>query len=325
VERTLIVPLIGSVESVHALQTARAAARTSGGRLVLLRAVPHRHPHASRADEEKVRRETDLLAHELGKDGITAEVQVRRAEPKVAIIDTVREYDASAIVRPSHKGHDLAGWLRGMIVDEVMHQIQIPVLIIPAVEEPACAPGSRLRVLVPLDGSAGAESALVHLLDFARHRPLEIRLIAVAQLRLGPLGALLPCVPDSQTERCSTTRYLHDLAATLRAEGLVAHTDVIESQESIGRVLLDLVRRSVVDVVVMATHGLNTPGHLPQGSDTTELHESCPVPVLLVPNSAAMEPTGRAREGGRVGAAEAVRHESLLRSAERHPSLWRAV
>jgi len=306
VEPTLIVPLIGSVESVHALQTARAAAQTSGGRLVLLRAVPHRYPHARRADEEHVRRELELLAHELGKEGIAAEAQVRRAEPRVAIVDAVREYDAIAIVRPSHERHDLAGWLRGMIIDEVMHQLQIPVLIIPAVEVPAPAPGSRLRVLVPLDGSARAESALVHILEFTGPRPLEVRLIAVVHLRLGPLGALLPVVPNSETGRRATTRYLHDLAATLRAEGLVTHTDVIESRDSIGRVLLDLVRRSVVDVVVMATHGLNTPGHPPQGRVTTELLEQCPVPVLLVPSPAAMEPTGRARQGGRAGVAEAV-------------------
>jgi nucleotide-binding universal stress UspA family protein len=299
VEPTLIVPLIGSVESVHALQFARAAAQTFDGRLVLLRAVPHRHPHAGRADEEQVRRELERLAHGLRKEGIAAEAQVRRAEPGAAIIDAVREYDASAIVRPSDEGHDLAGWLRRTIVDEVMHQIQIPVLIIPSSEVPAPTPGSRLRVLVPLDGSALAESALVHILGITRLRPLEIRLVDVVHLQLGPLGARLPSAPDSKTERRATARYLHDLATALRAEGVVTHTDVIESQDSIGRVLLDLVRRSVVDVVVMATHGLNTPGHLPQGRVTTELLERSPVPVLLVPSSSAMEPAGHARQNGR--------------------------
>jgi nucleotide-binding universal stress UspA family protein len=306
VEPTLIVPLIGSVESVHALQTARGAAQISGGPLVLLRAVPHRHPHTSRADEEHVRRELELLAHELRKDGITAEAQVRRAEPAAAIIDAVREYDASVIVRSSYERHDLAGWLRGTIVDEVMHQIQIPVLIIPAVGVPAPAPGLRLRVLMPLDGSAPAESALVHILELAGPRLLEVRLIAVVHLRVGPLGALLPSAPDSNTERRATTRYLHELATTLRAEGLVTHTDFIESQDSVGRVLLDVVRRSVVDVVVMATHRLNSFGHPPQGRVTTEVLEHCPVPVLLVPSSSGMETIGPARPNGRTAVAEAV-------------------
>ena len=119
-EPTLIVPLIGSVESVHTLQSAGALARTFDGRLVLLRAVPHRHPHASRADEEHVRRELESLAHGLRKEGFAAEAQVRRAEPGAAIIDAVREFDASAIVRSSEDGHDLAGWLRRTIVDGVM-------------------------------------------------------------------------------------------------------------------------------------------------------------------------------------------------------------
>jgi nucleotide-binding universal stress UspA family protein len=221
--------------------------------------VPHQHPHASGADEEHVRRELELLARELRKDGIAAEAQVRRAKPGVAIIDAVREYDATVIVRSSYEGHDLAGWLRGTIIDEVMHQIQIPVLIIPTVEVPAPAPGLRLRVLVPLDGSALAESALVQVLEIARPRSLDVRLVAVVHRRLGPLGALLPSVPNLKTERRATTRYLHNLAATLRAEGVVTHTDVIEIQDSVGRVLFDLAHRSVVDVVVMTTRGLNTP------------------------------------------------------------------
>jgi nucleotide-binding universal stress UspA family protein len=306
VEPTLIVPLIGSVESVHALQTARGAAQISGGPLVLLRAVPHRHPHTSRADEEHVRRELELLAHELRKDGITAEAQVRRAEPAAAIIDAAREYDASVIVRSSYERHDLAGWLRGTIIDEVMHQIQIPVLIIPAVEVPAPVPGLRLRVLVPLDGSALAESTLVHILELARPRPLEIRLIAVVHLRLGPLGALLPSLPNLETERRATTRYLRDLAATLRAEGVVTHMDVIESQDSVGQVLLDFARRSAVDVVAIATRGLNTRSDLPLGRVAAEVRERSPVPVLLVPGPSGMASISHASQSGRPDVVEVV-------------------
>jgi nucleotide-binding universal stress UspA family protein len=307
VEPTLIVPLIGSVESVHARQFARAAARLSGGRIVLLRAVPHRHPHVSRADEAHVRGELEDLAHELRNDGISVEAQVRRAEPRAAIIDAVRELDASVIVRSSFKGHDLAGWLRGTIVDEVMHQIQIPVLIVPAGDAETPAPGSRLRVLAPLDGSAPAESSLVHILGIAGHRPLEIRLVEVVQRRLGPLGALLPFLPDSEAERRETTRYLHDLAAALRAEGVVALTDVIESHDSVGRVVLDIARRAVVDVVALATRGTNSRGDLPRDEVAAEVLEHSPLPVLLVPIPTGTGSIGNARPGDRPDIREPVR------------------
>jgi nucleotide-binding universal stress UspA family protein len=306
VEPTLILPLIGSVESVHARQFARAAAQTFGGRVVLLRAVPHQHPTASRADEKDAWRELDLLAHELHEDGIAAETQVRRAKPRVAIIDAVRECDAGVVARSSYERHDLAGWLRARVIDEVMHQIEVPVLIVPAGEATVSAPGSRLRVLVPLDGSVLAESALVHVLRVAKPRPIEVRLVDVVHVRLGPLGALLPSVPDAKAERRATTRYLHDLAAKLRAEGLVTRTDVIESQDSVGRALLDFARRSGIDVVVMTAYGLNALGDLPATSVTTDALEHFPVPVLLVPSSSGMEPAGRARQSGRTAVAEAV-------------------
>ena len=61
-EPTIVVPLIGSVESVDALQSARAVARITGGHLVLLGAMPRRHPHVSRTDEVHTRRELESLA-----------------------------------------------------------------------------------------------------------------------------------------------------------------------------------------------------------------------------------------------------------------------
>jgi len=308
VEPTLIVPLIGSVESVDALQFARATAQTFGGRLVLLRAVSQRHPHASGADEEHARRELDLLAHELRKDGIVADARVRRAKPGVAIADAVREFDADVIARSSYEGHDLAGWLRGRIIDEVMHHIRIPVLVVPGSEAVARAPGSRLRVLVPLDGSALAESALVHVLEVAKPRPIEVHLVDVVHLRLGPLGALLPFVPDPKTRRRATTRYLHDLAARLRTEGVVTHTDVIERPDSVGRALLDFAQRSVVDVVVMTAYGPNPFGDPPQSGVTSEICERFPVPVLLVPSPSGMESTGLAGQIGRPTLAKVVQH-----------------
>ena len=319
-EPTLIVPLIGAVDATQTLRSAGALARTFDGRLVLLRAVPHRHPHASRADEQRMRQELESLAHGLRQEGIATEAQVRRGEPGAAIVDAVREHDATAIVRSSELGHDLAGWLRKTIVSDVVRQTQVPVLIVPADEVPAPAPDSPLRVLVPLDGSAPAESALMHILGLARPRPLEIRLVDVIHLRLGPLGARLPFGPHPKTERRAASRYLHDVAATLRTEGVVTHTDVVESQESPDRVLLDLVRQSAVDVVVLGTHGQNSPGHLPQGMPTAELHERCPVPVLLVPGAAGLEPTGHAWQRGRTAVAEAV-HDTGLVAQRRTPAL----
>jgi nucleotide-binding universal stress UspA family protein len=213
----------------------------------------------------------ERLAHELREDGIAAESRVLRAEPGAAIIDAVCEHDASIVVRSSYERHEFAGWLRGKIIDEATRKLHVPELFVPASGAPAPAPGSRLRVLVPLDGSALAESAVMQVLGVARSRPLKLRLVNVVHLRLGPLGALLPSLPHPDTEQRTTTRYLHDVAATLRAEGVVTHTDVIKSPDSVARVLLDLVRQSVVDIVAMTTHGLNTFSQLPLGRVATEV------------------------------------------------------
>jgi nucleotide-binding universal stress UspA family protein len=301
---TLIIPLVGSMEPVDALPLARAAVQTFGGRLVLLRAVPYRHPHVSRAEGERVMLQLERVAQELRDEGIAAEAQVRRAEPEAAIVDAVREFDASAIVRSGYERHDLAGWLRGTIVDEATRKTHTPVLIVPASGAPAPAPGSRLRVLVPLDGSALAESALVHVLRIAGSRPLEIRLIEVVHLGLGPLGVPLPSLPGLEAERRATRRYLHDVAAALRAEGVTAHTDVIKSPDSVARVLLALAQRSVVDIIAMTTRGVDTLSQLPLGTVATEVLERSPVPVLLAPRRPVMEDADPLGQRGRSAVVE---------------------
>jgi nucleotide-binding universal stress UspA family protein len=306
VEPTIVVPLIGSVESVDALQSARAVARITGGHLVLLGAMPRRHPHVSRTDEVHTRRELESLARMLRKEGIAAEAQLRRAEPGEAIVDAVREFDASAIVRPSDDGHDLAGWLRRTIVDEVMHQIQTPVLIVPAGEVPPLVAASRLRVLVPLDGSALAESALVHMLGIARRRKLEIRLIDVIHQRLGPLGALPPSLPDPKTERRATARYLEDVAVSLRAAGVVTHTDVIESQDPASQVLLDLARQSSIDVIAIATRSRAPRAYDLQERAASEVLEQGPFPVLLVPSRSGLTAAGQPARGGQPTSADVI-------------------
>jgi len=304
-EPRLIIPLIGSVESHHALVCARAAARTFGGRVVLVRHVPRRYPNVSRADVEQATLQLERLAQELHEDGIAVEARVRRAEPAAAIIDAVREYDASIVVRSSFERHDLAGWLRGAIVDEVTRKLHMPVLIVPACVAPA--PASRLRVLVPLDGSVEAESALVQVLGMPRSRPVEVHLVEVVHLRLGRFGALLPSLPQPDTEHRATTRYLHDVAATLRAEGVETHTEVIKSTDSVARVLLDLAQRLAIDIIAMTTRGLNTVRQLPLGRVATEVLEHSPVPVLLVPSISGMRGTDHTGQRGRSAVAEMVR------------------
>jgi nucleotide-binding universal stress UspA family protein len=224
------------------------------------------------------------VAHELREEGIEVETQVRWSDPVSAIVGAACDYGASVIVRSSYERHDFSGWLRRTIIDEVMDQIHIPVLIVPAGGSSAPTPDSRLRVLVPLDGSALAESALVHLREVAACRPLEVCLVNVVQQRLGPFGALLPILSDPGSERRETMRYLHEVAAKLRADGVVAHAQVIESRDSVARELLDIAKRSGADVIAIATRGRNDPSHPALGSVSTTIVEHSPIPVLLAPS-----------------------------------------
>jgi nucleotide-binding universal stress UspA family protein len=251
------------------------------------------------------------LARELRKEGIAAEVQIRWADPASAIVDAAREYDASIIVMADHQGRQFGDWLRGKVTEEVLHQSPVPVLVVPPDGAPVPADGSTRRVLVPLDGSALAESALVQLRRITGPRPLEVHLLSVIPRLIGPYGFLLPYVPDPETDRRATERYLDELATALRTEGVVTYTEVIfQGRDTVASEILEVARRTIVDLIAMATHGRGHLEHLALGSVSTAVLEHSPVPVLLTPGLPGSEHVGQPTESkspGVAGASESAR------------------
>jgi nucleotide-binding universal stress UspA family protein len=166
----------------------------------------------------------------------------------------------------------------------------VPVLVVPADGAPVPTDGSTRRVVVPLDGSALAESALVHLRRITGPRPPEVHLVSVIRWPIGPYGVMLPYFPDPEADRRETERYLDEIAATLRAEGVATHTQVIyQGGDSVAREILDLARHTGADFIAMATRGRGHFEHLALGSVSTEVLEHSPVPVLLTPPLAGSE------------------------------------
>jgi nucleotide-binding universal stress UspA family protein len=154
--RTILVPLDGSRLAERALEYATAIAVPTGARLILMRAVAETEAwHAA----ERYLNDTAFGLRERGFDCFIATPVGSAADWIVAEAES-REVDLVAMSTHGRTGP--GRWLFGSIAESVVASSPVPVLVERAWQRIRREPRltERPTLLVPLDGSAFAESAL---------------------------------------------------------------------------------------------------------------------------------------------------------------------
>lgn len=312
--RTILLPHDGSRLAERAVPFAAALAKASGARIVLFREAE------VFSMDQLPELEVTAVAERLRAQGVTADPVVdhlREDDVPAAILEAARAQHADLVVMSTHGRGGLGRWLYGSVADRVLRDAELPVLLVPAAAERPW-PGDRpLRVLVPLDGSELAESALeaverlvtlastLHLL-----RVVELPTYAEAFSYSG--YSLEAGLADAQV-------YLEDLAeAKLPAE----RSREIEVRGGFPAVTIDiLAREREIDLIAMATHGRGGLARLVLGSVAARVLQRAVVPLLVVRPPAMRRPAER--PAAPVGAAAEARPVPL--SAEELGLLVRAL
>jgi len=135
-------------------------------------------------------------------------------------------------------------------------------------------------ILVPTDGSDGANAALRHAVDVARRYDATLHVLYVVDDRMSPV--------DREMDRDEVLRLLERADETPTAPALerareanVSATDAIR----VGvphEVIREYVDEHDVDLVVMGTHGRTGLEHALLGSTTERVVRTVDVPVLTV-------------------------------------------
>jgi nucleotide-binding universal stress UspA family protein len=138
------------------------------------------------------------------------------------------------------------------------------------------------RAVVPLDGSAVAETILPFILEIAGPLDMEVVLLRVVQ----PLPPIVvegsrPVVAEAvEAQQLDAEEYLAALAAELRDKGVRAETRVrrgVPTDE-----ILAGARESKADLVAMTTHGRSGLGRLLFGSVAEDVLRHSDIPVFLL-------------------------------------------
>jgi len=292
----ILVPLDGSLLAERALEPALALGRKYRGQVTLLR-VPVPEPvfipgmdgyaaySASLAEQVRDGEWKDAddylsaikKAHEEGDPPLRT--QVVAGDVAEVILDTAAADKIDLIVMSTHGYSGITRWVLGSVTEKVLAHAPCPVLVI-------CSSQPIRKIVIPLDGSELAESALAPGLE--------------AATRLGCSVTLLRAVDElNRFERAQLELGGQDLANRLQ-DGMMTEAEyylgkLIESKPQAGldiqRVallgsaahrVLEYAEKNGFDLIVMATHGRTGLARWVYGSVTEKVLHSAHCSMLVI-------------------------------------------
>ncbi|HEX6554370.1 MAG TPA: universal stress protein [Ktedonobacteraceae bacterium] len=150
------------------------------------------------------------------------------------------------------------------------------------------------QVIVPLDGSTGAEAILPHALFIALQTQSVLTLLRVIMPPGEPEYAV-PYIPDDwyAGEVSWTKNYLASLATRLQEQGVRVQTQHVEGTFAGAAINSYAEQHSDVQLIALATHGRGAGGRLLLGSVAGDVLASAPTSLLLLhPPKDAQLPSG---------------------------------
>ena len=260
--------------------------------------VPIHRAYIERA-AETIKRQVKDVQNELGIPPKERRVKVRAelADGHYAeeILRFAEENKVDLILMASHGRSGIRRWRMGSVADKVLRASKMPVLFIRAGVENA-VPYDKWptrTILVPLDGSETAESALPHAEALAKQRapePVTVNFIRVCDTPIAPsyYSPELSGVPlnwgefmEQEMTFCkqSATEYLAKIAKQFEDNGIKTQSAVLVGKAA--DEIIDYATKNPFSIIVMATHGRSGLSRLVFGSVTESVLQAVSNPILL--------------------------------------------
>jgi nucleotide-binding universal stress UspA family protein len=298
----ILVPLDGSDFADCALPLAAALAQRSEALIDLVHVhAPYFAPSGAPAFDRRLDDELKTLMRarlENTRARIAAhlkrDVQSTWLEGEVAaeLQAHIDDSEADLVVMTTHgRGGLSRAWL-GRVADQVVRHASKPVLLVrPRAigvtwkEEPLLR-----RMLVPLDGSALAESVLDHAVTLATPGETELVLFQVVI----PVGLAANAYvtdgiysdrDDINRRQAAAGEYLEGVAKELRVNGFTTTTRVTVEGRVV-RAILEVAEQCSADLIAIATHGRGRAARAVLGSVADRVLRTATLPLLMFRPSA---------------------------------------
>jgi len=228
--------------------------------------------------EQEGQKIVEESAQRATERGISSVSEVLQGDPHKTIIDYSEQSDIDCIVMPTHGRRGLQRFLLGSVTERVINTAEAPVIAVnPERDRPLKYPPQH--ILVPIDGSRGAEHALTEAINVANATGEALHLLHVVETgSLGPdVRALLK--EGELTERANE---IMDEASGRAAEASLDPASSVIEHGNPSKVIRDHITENGIDLVVMGTHGRTDFSRYIMGGVSAKLVRTSPVPVMWV-------------------------------------------
>ncbi len=290
--KKILVPRDFSPCSEQALQHALDLAGRTGAEVHLLFAevlyVDVQAPTAKGRDaaQEALRERLMVGIEQEGEaSGVRFEsAVVRDIAPAPAIVAYAEEHDIDLIVMGTHGRRGLRRLLLGSTAEEVVRTAPCPVFTVRRPETPVGGLEGVNAILVPIDFSRHARTALRHAKELAALYHTRLDLLHIIEEQLHPafyntgvwsIYDLLPNIEEKAVEELRT--FYRETEGPLGGD-----VDFHVRYGHAAREIAVFARENDNDLVVMATHGLRGLDHFLLGSVAEKVVRQSPAPVFTV-------------------------------------------
>ena len=272
-------------------QHAQRVANALGGHIVLLHVLVPPHGEATPIDpvdwdikKQQTRNWLSGIARAFDVSGHKTESVLLEGQTigQISAHMARRKGAIAAAVRPSFLQDDR----HSDAVSGVLASDSNAILIIPSTSTPPKEVGYR-KVLLPLDGSARAESALHTAASLARAEDAELVLCYVPpQPGVSEFG-IVDTEAAQLSKRVQNRNALAGQSHLTDVKNRLAHlrlkvSTLVVIGDDVRRALIDTAVSQVADIIVMATHGQSGHRDVPAGSVASHVLDRSDIPVLMV-------------------------------------------
>lgn len=263
----ILVALDGSALAGKALPIATALAENSGAEICLVTVAEGKPGDLRNGDSELYLEE---ISSSLKDSGIGACFHVGTGAACQNIIQTAEREQVDLIIMTTHGRSGISRGILGSVTDSVISESSVPVYVIRSDNAPLVSNVGNhdSGVIVPLDGSELAETALDHAIEFAHSSLAPIFLVRVVD-------------PNSSSEeRDVAGAYLERLSGDLGKRKILAIPELISGRA--GESIIRSMNRRPGSTVVLSTRGAGGLTRWVRGSVADWLIRNAPGPIVVV-------------------------------------------
>jgi nucleotide-binding universal stress UspA family protein len=223
--------------------------------------------------------------------GVVAKISVGAGSPAEVIVSEAHAREVDVIAMATRRESALARGVLGSVTDRVLHSTATPIFTLypGEIHEFDDTSGGPARVIVPLDGSTLAETAVQPAVEIAKAAKAEIVFTEV--LRLPFFGVGVAGIEygagdyagdfgiDSQKQEIN--EYLSGFIKDAEAAGLTASANIRTGSPS--QQIVDEAAEHENSIVVMGSHGSGGLKRWVVGSVADKVIRSAQRPVLVIP------------------------------------------